>query len=357
MFLVLFAAVAAVVTVLALTYALKASPPVDAVDRAHRALQEARAGGAARGTDRPFAAAEDSLRLSRRLIEEQNGRFWPLRDYTRANASARGALLQARRALIEAQCRDDSLKSAAGREIARASLEVRDLEQWISELPPKEVSRVGSARLQAELEVGRALRARGQYSEALRTAQTVLDSTAALRSRLQRRLNKYMELRGLWDDWTERAIRRSRDSKAVALVIRKLDHECDVYVNGRRVRSYPVDLGVRWLGDKVHRGDGKTPEGEYKVIERRGPGQTRFHRAYVLDYPNDADRARFRRARSAGLLASHAEIGGLIEIHGHGGRGIDWTEGCIALENEAIDELDRWVKIGTPVAIVGTSGR
>ena len=33
----------------------------------------------------------------------------------------------------------------------------------------------------------------------------------------------------------------------------------------------------------------------------------------------------------------HAKIGGLIEIHGNGGKGIDWTEGCIALTDKEID--------------------
>ena len=38
-----------------------------------------------------------------------------------------------------------------------------------------------------------------------------------------------------------------------------------------------------------------------------------------------------------GTLASNAKIGGLIEIHGNGGKGIDWTEGCIALTDKEID--------------------
>ena len=48
-------------------------------------------------------------------------------------------------------------------------------------------------------------------------------------------------------------------------------------------------------------------------------------------------------------------IGGAIEIHGHGGRAIDWTSGCVALKNEHMDRLYAGVAVGTPVTIVGTA--
>jgi L,D-peptidoglycan transpeptidase YkuD (ErfK/YbiS/YcfS/YnhG family) len=47
-------------------------------------------------------------------------------------------------------------------------------------------------------------------------------------------------------------------------------------------------------------------------------------------------------------------IGGLIEIHGNGGKGIDWTEGCIALTDSEMDSVFKIVKVGTPVTIVGS---
>jgi lipoprotein-anchoring transpeptidase ErfK/SrfK len=47
----------------------------------------------------------------------------------------------------------------------------------------------------------------------------------------------------------------------------------------------------------------------------------------------------------------------LIEIHGEGGRGWDWTDGCIALTNADVERLLAAVPIGTPVAIVGSAGQ
>ncbi|MCA9420333.1 MAG: L,D-transpeptidase, partial [Nitrospira sp.] len=46
-------------------------------------------------------------------------------------------------------------------------------------------------------------------------------------------------------------------------------------------------------------------------------------------------------------------IGGLIEIHGEGPNNEDATNGCIALENSAMDDVFDRVKAGTPVTIVG----
>ena len=53
-------------------------------------------------------------------------------------------------------------------------------------------------------------------------------------------------------------------------------------------------------------------------------------------------------------LPASAKIGGLIEIHGNGGKGIDWTEGCIALTDKEMDIVFKIVKVGTPVTIIGS---
>ena len=53
------------------------------------------------------------------------------------------------------------------------------------------------------------------------------------------------------------------------------------------------------------------------------------------------------------MMSARARPGGLIEIHGEGGRGEDWTRGCVALSNRDMDDLFRRVAVGTPVTIVG----
>jgi hypothetical protein len=120
-----------------------------------------------------------------------------------------------------------------------------------------------------------------------------------------------------------------------------------------RIATYAADLGTNWVGDKLQSGDKATPEGSYKVIEKKGRGESRYHKALLINYPNEDDRSRFRALQRTGRVSRSARIGGLIEIHGEGGRGYDWTLGCVALTNRDIDALYSKVSVGTPVVIVG----
>jgi murein L,D-transpeptidase YafK len=89
------------------------------------------------------------------------------------------------------------------------------------------------------------------------------------------------------------------------------------------------------------------------VTKKKERGQSIYHKALEIDYPNERDRQRFRQAQVAGELPQNAHIGGLIEIHGEGGKGVNWTSGCVALTNKNMDAVFKLAKIGTPVTIVG----
>jgi murein L,D-transpeptidase YafK len=115
-------------------------------------------------------------------------------------------------------------------------------------------------------------------------------------------------------------------------------------------RTYKVSLGGEPVGAKTCQGDHRTPEGGY-VIDRRKPN-SRFHRALHVSYPNEMDR---KRAAAAGCAP-----GGDIMIHGlpngYGWIGAahrlkDWTDGCVAVTNQEIEEIWRLVPDGTPVEI------
>ena len=160
-----------------------------------------------------------------------------------------------------------------------------------------------------------------------------------------------------WRKWVEDAVHKGRGQGEVAFVVDKLRRRMTVYRQGKAAQTYSVDLGLGGMERKLRAGDDATPEGLYQIQEIRGPGQTRYYRAFLLDYPNAQDRRRFEEARRKGLIPRGADPGGLIEIHGEGGRDRDWTKGCVALTNREMDELARMVKVGTPVAIVGYNPR
>lgn len=158
-----------------------------------------------------------------------------------------------------------------------------------------------------------------------------------------------------WREWVQKAIRESRRSGGRALVVDKRAQLAVLWAEGKPARWLDVELGYNGLKQKLQSGDGATPEGLYRVTRKKGRGETRYYKALLLSYPNDADRRRFREARINGEIPRSSSIGGLIEIHGEGGRGQNWTDGCVAVTNEEMDYLFDRLAVGSLVAIVGNA--
>lgn len=140
------------------------------------------------------------------------------------------------------------------------------------------------------------------------------------------------------------------------IVVIKDERILKVLKNGKVLKAYDVEFGKNPLEKKIKSGDLATPEGRYKIIEKKGRKQTKYYLALLLNYPNEEDKRRFEEYKRKGLIKKDAKIGGLIEIHGDGGKGIDWTEGCVALSNEDMKELFNLVSNGTPVYVIGSVG-
>lgn len=148
----------------------------------------------------------------------------------------------------------------------------------------------------------------------------------------------------------------SISSRENVIVVIKDERILKVLRNGRVLSTYSVDFGKNPLSKKTKSGDLATPEGRYKVLEKRGYGRTKYYLALLLNYPNEEDKRRFEEAKRKGIIPKNSKIGGLIEIHGDGGLGIDWTEGCVALSNEDMKELYNIASVGTAVYIIGSLG-
>jgi murein L,D-transpeptidase YafK len=134
------------------------------------------------------------------------------------------------------------------------------------------------------------------------------------------------------------------------IVIDKSERRMVLYDGGAEIARYRIALGFAPEGDKERQGDGKTPEGRYR-IDFKNP-RSQFHLSLKISYPDAADRA---AAEAAG-----ADPGGDIFIHGTPGTsGVpaalvprrDWTLGCIAVSNGEIEEIWRLVEVGTAVEI------
>jgi len=118
----------------------------------------------------------------------------------------------------------------------------------------------------------------------------------------------------------------------------------------RVLRDYEIALGRSPSGPKRRHGDGRTPEGRYRLDSRSL--RSRFHRSLHISYPNQQD---LEFARRAGIAP-----GGSVMIHGlpSGGswvgeehRGFDWTNGCIGVTDDEMEEIWELVDDGTPIEI------
>ena len=139
-------------------------------------------------------------------------------------------------------------------------------------------------------------------------------------------------------------------ARADRVVVMKKKRTLSLLDHGKVLKTYKVALGGDPIGAKMKNGDHKTPEGVY-VLDRRNE-HSHYYRSLHISYPNAEDQA---RAAKAGV-----EPGGDIMVHGlPNGLGWigskhrlrDWTDGCIAVTDEEMDEIWRAVPDGTPIEI------
>lgn len=197
--------------------------------------------------------------------------------------------------------------------------------------------------------------ARGAYRTAALKASQVVQGSRTWHDDASATLARLGDAEAVaeWQRWVRETVAWSARHRDTALVVNKQKRQLLLYDSGTLLTTFDVDLGLNPVPDKIQEGDNATPEGRYRVSEVRAGNSTRYYRAFMLNYPNEEDWHRFRAAKAAGRVPEDADIGSLIEIHGYGGRGDDWTNGCVALSNREMDFLEGWVEEGTPVTIVG----
>lgn len=166
----------------------------------------------------------------------------------------------------------------------------------------------------------------------------------------------------LRDEETLRAIEATAGAKlpkgaGLDLVVTKSRYRLDVTRGASLVKVFPVAFGGDPVGPKTRAGDGKTPEGRYRLVPHHpSPG---FGPCFYVGYPNEEDTRRAQaEGRIDGAIARRiaaalrrgrppwdTPLGGLILLHGTKQRFIpaltetNWTTGCIAMENADVEEL------------------
>src|SRR5216684_359398 len=135
----------------------------------------------------------------------------------------------------------------------------------------------------------------------------------------------------------------------------KSRYRLDVYYKGHLYTTYHAVFGRSLAsGAKLWEGDRRTPEGAYHIVAKHPSGRFRYF--LRIDYPNDVDRVRFAELREDGKIPGRVREGGEIGIHGTDNPilnigNVNWTTGCISIDNSDIVELARLLPIGTLVVI------
>ncbi len=140
------------------------------------------------------------------------------------------------------------------------------------------------------------------------------------------------------------------DARADRVIVMKKERTLTLMQGSKALKVYRIALGGDPVGPKRMEGDHKTPEGVY-VLDRRN-AKSKFYRSIHISYPSEEDR---ERARAAGVSP-----GGDVMVHGlpngfgwlgETHRVRDWTDGCIAVTDQEMDEIWSAVADGTPIEI------
>lgn len=134
------------------------------------------------------------------------------------------------------------------------------------------------------------------------------------------------------------------------ILVLKKERTLQLLSQGKILKTYKVALGSDPLGPKRQQGDHKTPEGLYVLDSRNAHSQ--FHKSIHISYPSSADRiaARQKGVSPGGDVFVHGLPQGYAWV-GASHRLKDWTDGCIAVTNQEIDEIWKAVADGTPIEI------
>ena len=155
------------------------------------------------------------------------------------------------------------------------------------------------------------------------------------------------------------------------LLVDTVNNKLMVMEGSEMISTYEgIAIGRYGAAHDRMQGDHRTPVGRFRVAWISE--DSRFHRFFGLDYPDlesaqraytdqritEAEWQAIRRAHQEGAIPpQNTPLGGQIGLHGIGAGSAEvhgrynWTNGCVAVANDEIDELLQWVRVGTRVDI------
>ncbi len=148
------------------------------------------------------------------------------------------------------------------------------------------------------------------------------------------------------------------DKSKVSLLVSKSNFTLYVLYNEKPIKAFKAVFGSGgYLEDKREEGDKKTPEGVFTITGIRD--HKAWHMFLGISYPSSESHRKFEENKKKKLISSDARIGGAIGIHGTFGnqddvinRRFNWTDGCISMKNRDLEELVKYLTVGTKITII-----
>lgn len=150
---------------------------------------------------------------------------------------------------------------------------------------------------------------------------------------------------------TQTAVKEYSNQPVVSVYVKKSERIMQLLdKDGDVVKQYHIALGDKPQGHKEQEGDERTPEGTY-VLDYKNENSI-AHRSMHISYPNVQDKANAQKlgVSPGGAIMIHGQMNG-YEKYTAINQKRDWTDGCVAVTNEEMDEIMDLVKVGTPIKI------
>ena len=342
-----------VALVIGIMLLVSSRPPVYAINICQNEISKAREAEADKYAAQILVTAESTCQMAMNEWKYQNARMFFTRNYGQMLGLAKEATDKARAATEMATHIRDSLQNGLGDKLKTVKYKLDHFDTNYAYLPLSGTTRQNFTTARLKYMESKEAFDRGDFKQVGLNLDVASQLITKSVTEAHLYLSNYFEDFSKWRRWADETMSWSRNNDAAVIIIDKFAQKCSVYHDGKLKKEFYAELGPHWIGAKQYRGDRATPEGRYHITSKKNSQQTQYYKALLINYPNDEDQARYRHEVKDGNIPKRG-IGNLIEIHGCGGKGLNWTDGCIALSNDDIDKLFGLVGVGTPVTIVGS---
>jgi L,D-peptidoglycan transpeptidase YkuD (ErfK/YbiS/YcfS/YnhG family) len=336
---------------LLISFACKTAPVPPEAQQAENLEQALWRAGASFYADQSYERFKADLKSGREKLAQEKAKFGWFRDYSSLQAHFRDLLQKGNELLAQIE----DLKGSKAKyytnqtaDLAGRVVRLKQMTDYFNENGP-----VRKSLSQAEIKLSETetLLRKEQFGSVGESLAVVEDCIREAERSMADILSRYLDKRELdkWRTWADETVADSRKNGTVAFLVNKLERKLTVYKKGAVIARFDIGLGRYGLSDKLYSGDEATPEGKYQIT-RKYPDSP-FHKALLINYPNEDDKRTYALAKKNGLIPAKAGIGGYIEIHGGGKDNL--TTGCVGLENKDMDEVYKRAEVGTAVTIVG----